>query len=40
MVIISQAKYSTYTTEVPRHTENREWNTVEYIDDKYLLASC
>lgn len=37
MFVISQAKYSTYNTEVPRHTENMEWNIVEWIDNKKRL---
>lgn len=37
MFVISQAKYSAYNTEVPRHTENMEWNTVEWTNNKYGL---
>lgn len=34
MVPISQAKYSTYNTEVPRHTANMEWNAEEWSGNK------
>lgn len=34
MVVISQAKYSAYNAEVPRHTANTEWNTAEQAAKK------
>lgn len=34
MVVITKAKYSTYNTEVPRHTENMEWSVVEWTKNK------